>query len=634
MTQLAASDITVGTVLRDTYEITSLLGKGGMGAVFLARHRRLPGKQVAVKVLLHGAGLNQDLYARFRREAEVTSQLGHPHIVEVSDFDTLQDGTPFLVMEYLRGESLEQRLSRGRLPLSEVLTLVRQIGSALQAAHRAGVVHRDLKPANVFLVPTDVEGVMGDRVKLLDFGISKMLDSSTVQTQEAVLIGTPQYMAPEQALGKNSEVGPATDLFALGCIVYEMLSGRAPFAGEGSSLVQVVFRIVHAQPEPLAQLCPDVPSHILAAVERALSKTPQDRHPDVSAFVTELTGNPLQAPTGAAPILSKSRAALPVNTGRFVALTGAGADDGLGATHLPSSTAQFGAPAALAADDGLGATHLPSSTARFGAPLVEAADDGLGATHLPASPSPSVSSSPSRFPNPAAMVEPEGLGASPVLESPLSPPAALAPTAPAPTVSPAPPVTVLPPAPAARTSGHRGLLGALAVLVVLVAAAGVWRASQPRPGSTPVPIPVTTPPPVVVAPPVQKAPVQDAPPPETAPTAPPVAGVTPPVAPTAPVKQSRPATPEAASLPEEAQKLLAEAERALAVSELDQAIELARRSQKVRISGASFSVMTRAYCHQRDLSRANAKWREGQKYMSSRDLAAVRKYCKPYDIEF
>ena len=116
MTQPAASDIRVGAVLRDTYEITSLLGKGGMGTVFLARHRRLPGKQVAVKVLQNSASLNPELYARFRREAEIASQLGHPNIVEVLDFDTLQDGTPFLVMEYLRGESLEQRLSRGPLP--------------------------------------------------------------------------------------------------------------------------------------------------------------------------------------------------------------------------------------------------------------------------------------------------------------------------------------------------------------------------------------------------------------------------------------------------------------------------------------------------------------------------------------
>ncbi len=337
MTQPAASEIRVGAVLQETYEITSLLGKGGMGEVFLARHRRLPGRQVAVKVLQNSASLNPELYARFRREAEIATQLGHPNIVEVLDFDTLQDGTPFLVMEYLRGESLEQRLLRGRLPLTEVLAITRQIGSALQAAHRAGVVHRDLKPANVFLVPTDSGGVVGERVKLLDFGISKMLDSQTLQTQDAVLIGTPQYMAPEQALGKNSEVDARTDLFALGCIVYEMLSGTPPFAGEGGSIVQIIFRIVHTQPEPLATRCPDLPEQVLSVVERALAKSPRDRYPDVASFIAELTGSPLQSLPGTAPAPSFSRVA-----------PSSAEEGGFAATHVPSSTARFPAPAPVA----------------------------------------------------------------------------------------------------------------------------------------------------------------------------------------------------------------------------------------------------------------------------------------------
>jgi serine/threonine-protein kinase len=358
MTQPAASEIRVGAVLQDTYEITSLLGKGGMGEVFLARHRRLPGRQVAVKVLQNSASLNPELVARFRREAEIATQLGHPNIVEVLDFDTLQDGTPFLVMEYLRGESLEHRLERGRLPLTETLAIIRQIGSALQAAHRAGVVHRDLKPANVFLVPTDSGGVVGERVKLLDFGISKMLDSQTLQTQDAVLIGTPQYMAPEQALGKNSEVDARTDLFALGCIVYEMLSGMPPFAGEGGSIVQVIFRIVHTLPEPLATRCPDLPERVLAAVERALAKSPQDRYPDVASFIEELTGSPLQSLSGTAPAPSFARAA-----------PSSSEEGGFAATHVPSSTARFPAPATD--DVGFAATLMPSSTVRSPVPVAE-----------------------------------------------------------------------------------------------------------------------------------------------------------------------------------------------------------------------------------------------------------------------
>ena len=159
MSHSATADIRIGTVLRDTYELTSLLGRGGMGSVFLARHLRLPGKQVAVKVLLHSDDLSEEQYARFRREAEIASQLGHPNIIEVLDFHSLEDGTPYMVMEYLRGESLAPA-RKGRLSMREAFSIARQMGSALQAAHRAGVVHRDLKPANVFLVPTDSEGMV------------------------------------------------------------------------------------------------------------------------------------------------------------------------------------------------------------------------------------------------------------------------------------------------------------------------------------------------------------------------------------------------------------------------------------------------------------------------------------------
>ncbi|WP_395846859.1 protein kinase [Cystobacter fuscus] len=344
MTQPAASDVRVGSVLRDTYEITSLLGKGGMGTVYLASHRRLPGKQVAVKVLRGGADLSPEQYARFRREAEIASRLGHPNIVEVLDFDTLEDGTPFLVMEYLRGESLEQRLARGPLAIEEMMSLTRQIGSGLVAAHRAGIVHRDLTPANVWLVPMDLGGKAGTRVKLLDFGISKMLDSQTLQTQDSVLMGTPLYMAPEQAMGRNSTVDARTDLFALGCIVYEMLSGRSPFEGEDNGILQVIDRIIHSQPEPLLLLRPGLPEHVLSAVGRALAKSARDRHADVAAFIQELTGRPL---------LSLSRNAMPrvfmpsnPRMAAVVAAAGRSRMDGEGEepTHVPAPTVRIAAP--------------------------------------------------------------------------------------------------------------------------------------------------------------------------------------------------------------------------------------------------------------------------------------------------
>jgi serine/threonine-protein kinase len=286
------SEIKVGTVLAETYEITQLLGQGGMGAVYAAKHLRLPGKRVAVKVLLGMAATDREAYARFRREAEIASRLGHPNIVTVHDFNVLPSGTPYLVLEYLDGEDLAHRLERGALPLDEALAIARQIGSALQAAHRAEVVHRDLKPGNVYLVPTEVGGELVNQAKVLDFGISKIRNSSTVQTQDSVLLGTPQYMAPEQALGKNHEIDGRTDIFAFGAIVYEMVSGKAAFMG--TTLAEVVFKVVYDKQAPLATLVPSLPKHVSDAVERALAKEQGERFADVAEFIAALTGRPLQ----------------------------------------------------------------------------------------------------------------------------------------------------------------------------------------------------------------------------------------------------------------------------------------------------------------------------------------------------
>jgi serine/threonine-protein kinase len=284
------SEIGLGSVLGGTYQVAGLLGKGGMGAVYAATHLRLPGKKFAIKVL-HAGVISAEAYARFRREAEIASRIGHPNIIEVIDWNTLPDGTPYLVLEFLGGESLAKRMERGPLPLDMTLGLVRQIGSALAAAHRAGIVHRDLKPDNIFLCPTDSGGQVSDHVKVLDFGISKIKNSTTVQTQEAQLLGTPQYMAPEQASGKNKEVDQRTDVFALGAIVYEMLSGRPAFAGE--NLAQVVYQVVFEEPAPLGDLVPGLPPAMLRALERALAKDPGARFPDIQSFVAELTGRPL-----------------------------------------------------------------------------------------------------------------------------------------------------------------------------------------------------------------------------------------------------------------------------------------------------------------------------------------------------
>jgi serine/threonine protein kinase len=303
-----------GTVVAETYEITRLLGQGGMGAVWEAKHLRLPDKRVVVKVLLFGT-TDPVTLARFRREAEIASRLGHPNIVQVLDFNTLPDGAPYIVLELLQGVTLAARLFRGLPTFDQTLAIVGQVGSALAAAHREGIVHRDLKPDNIFLCPTDPGGEVRDVVKILDFGISKIRGAKTVLTQDAALIGTPQYMAPEQATGRNDQIDARTDIFAFGAIVFEMLAGRPPFLGD--TLAAVIHAVVYAPTPPLRELAPTTPAAVVSAVERALAKNRDERFPDVGAFVKAVTARSLETvpPTLQAPAMNRP-APVPVATER------------------------------------------------------------------------------------------------------------------------------------------------------------------------------------------------------------------------------------------------------------------------------------------------------------------------------
>jgi len=283
----ATSLLSPGLTVAGTYEIERQLGRGGMGEVWLAKHLRLAGKLVAIKVLKLGGGATGEALARFKREAEIAAKLEHPNIVQVLDFNSLPTGEPYLVMEYLKGQSLAARAAGRPLPLEQLFSVIRQVGDALQAAHQAGVVYRDLKPENIFLVPT----ALGDQVKVLDFGISKLAYSKTVETTESTLLGTPLYMSPEQALGQNKDVTAQSDVFSLGSICFELLTGTAPFTAE--NIAKVVFRIAYEAAPDLRVQRPDLPENVCKAVDHALMKDRTLRTLDIAAFVAELTGQPL-----------------------------------------------------------------------------------------------------------------------------------------------------------------------------------------------------------------------------------------------------------------------------------------------------------------------------------------------------
>ncbi len=279
------ADPNTGRILAGTYRIIRLLGEGGMGKVYEAGHLRLSKKRYAVKVLHAGASDNAEVYARFRREAEIATELGHPNIVEVHDFNVTEEGQPFIVMELLTGHDLGSLLyqKQGKISRQELIPIMAQVGSALTAAHERGVIHRDLKPENIYLT-RDPEGAV--QVKLLDFGLSTIKHQRSRLTQGGAIMGTPDYMAPEQAKGEIGDVDQRTDIFALGVIVYQSLTGKLPF--DAPTPLGVLYKVVNEQPRPVAELNPAVPSEADAIIARAMAKTREARYANVQAFVQEL----------------------------------------------------------------------------------------------------------------------------------------------------------------------------------------------------------------------------------------------------------------------------------------------------------------------------------------------------------
>jgi serine/threonine-protein kinase len=264
----------IGRVLANVYRVEVKIGEGGMGSVYAARHVHL-NKQYAVKVLGKQIAESKTAVERLKQEAIAASSIDHDNIVDVTNFDTADDGSVFIVMELLRGESLASRLGRGAMKAHEVVGIAQQICGALGAAHQRGIVHRDLKPENVFLTK---KGSV-ERVKVLDFGISKVKSAEAEgvrMTRTGQLVGTPLYMSPEQARGET-EIDRRVDIYALGVMLYEMLTGVPPF--DGRNYFELLWKHGNEAPEPLEKRNPNVflPEGLGAVVLRTLAKDREER---------------------------------------------------------------------------------------------------------------------------------------------------------------------------------------------------------------------------------------------------------------------------------------------------------------------------------------------------------------------
>jgi serine/threonine protein kinase len=278
--------IASGTVIARRYAVETTAGSGGMGVVYRATdtYSDVP---VALKVLQRGATPGHEL-ERFGREVLALIELRHPAIVGYVGHGVTDDGSPFLAMEWLEGEDLSRRLRRRKLDVEEAVALAARIADALAAAHRHGLIHRDIKPHNIYLR----DGLVS-RATLLDFGIARRVREHGVLTATGALLGTPEYMAPEQARGRG-DVGPAVDIFSLGCVLFESLTGRSPFIGE--HMTAVLAKILFDEPARLADLRPDLPAPLADLVARMLIKDPQERLADGVALQAALAALPALSP--------------------------------------------------------------------------------------------------------------------------------------------------------------------------------------------------------------------------------------------------------------------------------------------------------------------------------------------------